>query len=610
MGAIYGEAGPAPSAAHRDRALELLAHRGHGAPGGWSAPGIVLGARGSGPAVDHTGQRCAVLDGAILNERALRVELGCTAGGAALVLHAFERWGSECLERFNGMFAIALWDGPSRALWLARDRVGERPLSYLAAGGRIVFASEIKAILVDERIDRRVDPRALAGFLTFANSGSELTMFEGIRKLAPGHWLRFADRVVTVRLWWDVDVAAIGSARQSETQLAGELRDLLEDAVRLRVTSEAPVGAFLSGGVDSAAVTALMRRHSGAPVHTFTLAYEEGGVFDELEHARANARALGSEHHELRAGHGDLITGLRSLVYHCDEPLGIAASFNFLLLARLAAEHVGVVLTGDGGDELFGGYRRHVAEQLAPAWGRLPHAIGEAAVPALLARLPRLGRTRQIATVLPIADPGRRAAAWLTVLEPDLRAELLAPSLRAGAGAHDAAGALAACYGTPGPRGRLGHQLYAELKAWLPGTLFEKTDRPTRAAGVEARMPLFDHRIVELAFRIPDRHKVRGRATKRVLRTAVRGLAPEPARRRRKHGFTIPTDPWLRGPVASYAREILFDERARRRGYFDTRVVERLFEEHHSGRRIWDRALWMLLNFELWHRIYLDREGI
>jgi hypothetical protein len=287
MGAIYGEAGPAPSAAHRDRALELLAHRGHGAPGGWSAPGIVLGARGSGPAVDHTGQRCAVLDGAILNERALRVELGCTAGGAALVLHAFERWGNECLERFNGMFAIALWDGPSRALWLARDRVGERPLSYLAAGGRIVFASEIKAILVDERIDRRVDPRALAGFLTFANSGSELTMFEGIRKLAPGHWLRFADRVVTVRRWWDVDVAAIGSARQSETQLAGELRDLLEDAVRLRVTSEAPVGAFLSGGVDSAAVTALMRRHSGAPVHTFTLAYEEGGVFDELEHMRA-----------------------------------------------------------------------------------------------------------------------------------------------------------------------------------------------------------------------------------------------------------------------------------------------------------------------------------
>jgi asparagine synthase (glutamine-hydrolysing) len=196
------------------------------------------------------------------------------------------------------------------------------------------------------------------------------------------------------------------------------------------------------------------------------------------------------------------------------------------------------------------------------------------------------------------------------VLEPDLRAELLAPSLRDVAGAHDAEGALAACYGTPGPRGRLGHQLYAELKAWLPGTLFEKTDRPTLAAGVEARMPLFDHRIVDLAFRIPDRHKVRGRATKRVLRTAVRGLAPEPARRRRKHGFTIPTDPWLRGPVASYAREILFDDRARRRGYFDTRVVERLFEEHHSGRRIWDRALWMLLNFELWHRIYLDREGI
>ena len=610
MGAIYGEAGPAPSVECCDRALELLAHRGRTEAGAWSAPGIVLGARGSAPATDREGLRCAVLDGAILNERALRAELGCAADGAALVLHAFERWGGECLERFNGMFAIALWDGGTRALWLARDRVGERPLSYLAASGRIVFASEIKAILADQRIERRVDPRALVGFLTFAHSGTELTMFEGIRKLAPGHWLRYVQGEAQVLCWWDVPVETIGTEARSEDELAGELRDLVDDAVRLRTPRQQPVGVFLSGGVDSGAVAALTRRHAGAPVHTFTLAYEEGGVFDELAGARASAQALGVEHHELRAAHADLIANLRALVYHCDEPLGIAASFNFFVLARLAAEHVGVVLTGDGGDELFGGYRRHVAEQFAPAYQRLPRVIGEEFVPAVLARLPRLGRTRQIAAVLPIADPGRRAAAWLTVLTPEQRAELLAPSLRDVVRAYDPADALAALYGTPAGGARLGHQLYAELKEWLPGTLFEKTDRPTMAAGVEARMPLFDHRIVELAFRIPDRHNVRGRTTKRVLREAVRGLAPERARRSRKHGFTIPTDPWLRGPVASYARDVLFDERARRRGYFDARVVEQLFEEHRSGRRIWDRALWMLLNFELWHRVYLDRDGI
>jgi asparagine synthase (glutamine-hydrolysing) len=353
-----------------------------------------------------------------------------------------------------------------------------------------------------------------------------------------------------------------------------------------------------------------MRRHAAGPVHTFTLGYEEGGVFDELGHARDAALALGTEHHELRVGHRDLTSSLLSLVYHNDEPLGIAAGLNFFLLTRLASEHVGVVLTGDGGDELFGGYRRHVAEQLAPAYQRLPSAVGDQLVPAALARLPRLGRTRQIATVLPIADPGRRAAAWLTVLAPELRAELLAPSLRAAAEGYDPGAELAALYGTPRRGGRLGLQLYAELKAWLPDTLFEKTDRPTMAGGVEARMPLFDHRIVELAFRIPDRHKLRGRATKRVLRAAVEGLAPEAARRRRKHGFTIPTDPWLRGPLAPYAREVLFDRRTQQRGYFDARVVERLFEEHRSGRRIWDRALWMLLNFELWHRVYIDRDTI
>jgi asparagine synthase (glutamine-hydrolysing) len=609
MGAIYGEVGPAPSVEHCDRALELLSHRGRGEASAWRAPGVVLGARGGGPALDREGMRCAVLDGVILNERALRAELGCRGGSAELVLHAFERWGAECLERFNGMFAIALWDGRSGELWLARDRVGERPLSYLAGDGRIVFASEIKAILADDSIVRRVDPRALVGFLTFAHSGTELTMFDGIRKLSPGHWLRYSNGAAQMRRWWDVEVGEIGSATESEAELSHEVRALLDDAVRLRTPPDEPAGAFLSGGVDSAAIVALMRRHAAGPLHTFTLGYEEGGVFDELGHARDAAVALGTEHHELCVGHRDLTSSLLSLVYHYDEPLGIAAGLNFLLLARLASEHVGVVLTGDGGDELFGGYRRHVAEQLAPAYHLLPGAVGEQLVPAALARLPRLGRTRQIATVLPIADPGRRAAAWLTVLAPELRAELLAPWLRAATAGYDPAADLAALCGAPRHGGRLGHQLYAELKAWLPDTLFEKTDRPTMAGGVEARMPLFDHRIVELAFRIPDRHKLRGRVTKRVLRAAVEGLAPEAARRRRKHGFTIPTDPWLRGPLAPFAREVLFDRRTQQRGYFDARVVERLFEEHRSGRRIWDRALWMLLNFELWHRVYIDRDA-
>ena len=281
------------------------------------------------------------------------------------------------------------------------------------------------------------------------------------------------------------------------------------------------------------------------------------------------------------------------------------------MLSRLARGSVDVVLTGDGGDELFGGYRRHVAEQLAGPYQRLPGVLTRGLVPAAIARLPRLGRTRQLATVLPNPDPALRTAAWLTVLTPELRAELLSADARSQAADFDPAAAYRSLYeGVGAAGGPLNRQLYAELKAWLPDTLFAKTDKPTMARGIEVRMPLFDHRLVELAFVIRGRQKIRGLTTKRVLRRAVKGVAPERARRRAKHGFTIPVDPWFRGPLAPYVREVLLDERARSRGYFEPVAVARLLDEHVSGRRIWDRALWMLLNFELWHRVYVDREGV
>jgi asparagine synthase (glutamine-hydrolysing) len=277
----------------------------------------------------------------------------------------------------------------------------------------------------------------------------------------------------------------------------------------------------------------------------------------------------------------------------------------------MARGGVDVVLTGDGGDELFGGYRRHVAEQLAGPYQRLPGALARRLVPAALGRLPRLGRTRQLSAVLPISDPALRTAAWLTVLTTRLRDELLAAPERSRSADFDPTAVYRSLYDDLGHRGDpLNRQLYAELRAWLPDTLFEKTDKPTMAHGIEARMPLFDHRLVELAFGISSRQKIRGLATKRVLRRAVKGIAPEHARRRAKHGFTIPVDPWFRGPLAPYVREVLLDERARARGYFDPLAVTRLLDEHESGRRIWDRALWMLLNFELWHRVYLDGEAV
>jgi len=615
MGAIYGELGPAPSAGTGERAIDILAHRGRAGRWTWAADGVFIASRGPAPACDADDGRVAVLDGAILNAGQLRAELSRRGhavrgpGDAEVVLRAFECWGAGFLERVNGMFALAIWDAGAKTLLLARDRVGERPLYYLDAAGRLAFASEIKAILADDSVGRRVDPHALANFLTFAHTGAGVTMFEGIRKLPPGHLLVAGPAGLTVSPWWDLRIAERRHA--SDGELAGEVRSLLEDAVALRMPDDGSVGAFLSGGVDSSAVVALMQRRSRRPVKTFTLAYDDGGPFDELREARLNAAALGTEHHEVRVSHTELLAHLHTLVYHYDEPLGIAAGFNFHVLSRCAQGSVDVVLTGDGGDELFGGYRRHVAEQLSSPCQRLPDVLTRRLVPVAVGRLPRLGRTRQLATVLPIADPALRAAAWLTVLAPELRAELLSAEARQRSAQFDPSAIYRSLYAGAGPAGDpLNRQLYAELKAWLPDTLFEKTDKPTMAHGIEARMPLFDHRLVELAFAIGSRQKIRGLATKRVLRRAVKGLAPEHARRRAKHGFTIPLDPWFRGPLAPYLREVLLDERARGRGYFEPAVVARLLDEHVSGRRIWDRALWMLLNFELWHRVYLDGEAV
>src|SRR5262245_26602905 len=351
MSGIYGEMAGAPSAVVGERATDLLAHRGPGEWGTWLGDRIFLGSRGMRPVWNADGTRCIVLDGAVFNSTELHRELEGARGpfppgsDADLVLAAYEQWDASCLRRINGMFALAVWDSSSRTLFLARDRLGEKPLYYFSDDTRLVFASEIKAILADETIPRRVDPRALSHFLAFGHSGSVVTMFAGIRKLLPGHRLTTCNGVVRIERWWDVPTGAAVSADASEEHLAREVLDLLEDAVGLRTTADRPVGVFLSGGVDSTAVAALARRH--APVKTFSLGFTQGGAYDELADARRNAAVLRTEHHELRIDHSELLGHLRTLVSHYDEPFAVASGFNFYVLAGMAREHVDVVLTGD-----------------------------------------------------------------------------------------------------------------------------------------------------------------------------------------------------------------------------------------------------------------------
>ncbi len=613
-----------------DAATDVLRHRGPDERGVWQGDGVFLGMRrlsiidlagGQQPIWNEDGTCCIVYNGELYNYLDLRPILEAkghvfrTRSDTEVILHAYEEWGPRCLERFNGMFALAIWDGKQQALFLARDRIGEKPLYYFHDGRRLIFASEIKAILADATVPRRLNPQGLANFLALGHAVAPQTIYQNISKLLPGHYLFARNGKLQVTRYWDVgdEQALPKDATLSEEEYATRIADLLDDSVRRRMIADVPVGAFLSGGVDSSAVVALMKRHASAPVKTFSLGFGIGGAYNELADARAVAQHFATEHHELQVEDADLVASLRTLVYHYDEPFGDAAGFPVYLLSRFAREHVKVVLCGDGGDELFGGYRRYSADRAARYYQMLPGILSRRWIPALVHRLPRFRRLKRIVATLPIQDPGRRYAAWRLLFPPPMQAELLTPALAETLAGYDPIRdypvhyrALNGCTASD----HLNRLMYVDLKTLLADAYMEKTDKATMACSLEARLPLLDPRLVELAFQIPGHMKIRGMSTKRILKRAVQGLLPSAVLTKPKQGFAVPTDPWFGGKLKAFTFEVLLDPRSRRRGYFNMDVVERLWREHTEGRHVWDGQLWLLLNFELWHRIYLDGERV
>jgi asparagine synthase (glutamine-hydrolysing) len=612
-----------------DEATDLLTHRGPDERGSWRGPGVFLGVRrlsiidlagGRQPIWNEDGTCCIVFNGELYNFRQIRPELEArghafrTRTDTEVILHGYEEWGTDCLRRLNGMFAFAIWDGRDQRLFVARDRIGEKPLYYHSVDDRLVFSSEIKSVLFDRSVRRGISPRGLANYLAFGHAVAPDTMFEGVNKLLPGHYLMAERGRVRTEGYWDVgdECPLPADAGLSSREYAERVLELLDDSVQLRMVADVPVGAFLSGGVDSSTVVALMKRHATGPVKSFSLGFTVGGAYNELSDARGVAKALGTEHHELLAQDVDLVQLLKTLVYHYDEPFGDAASFPVYLLSRFAREHVKVVLTGDGGDELFGGYRRYAMDQTASWYQRLPGLLTRSLLPAVVGRLPRLRRVKRTVATLPIADPARRYASWLVLFTPEMRAQLLRPELLRAVGGYDPSWPYPRYYHALNGEtasDHLNRLLYVDVKTWLADAYMEKVDKATMACGLEARVPMLDHRLVELSFQIPGRFKIRGWSTKRVLKQAARRLVPPEVLGKPKRGFSVPTDPWFRGPLKRFAFDVLLDGRAKQRGYFNTAFVERLWREHAEGRHVWDGQLWLLLNFELWHRAYLDGDA-
>lgn len=612
------------------RMRDTLVHRGPDEAGVFVDRSAALGHRrlsiidlatGQQPLGNETGSIWVVYNGEIYNHADLRKELERhghvyrTRSDTETVVHAYEQWGDECVQRFRGMFAFALWDAPRERLLLARDRLGIKPLYWTLAGDRLLFASEIKAILESGLASPRLNEASLPELLaTRAVAGPE-TMFRDVWKVMPGHLLSFARGTVTTRCYWDVPTRPTHADRRgTHAEDVERFRALLDESIRLRLMSDVPLGVFLSGGLDSSALAALMAPMMGRPLETFSVAFEDR-AFNELAYAREVAQAIGAHTHEIVIDDRDFFTALPRLVWHEDEPIAHPSSVPLHFVSTLARRHVKVVLTGEGSDELLAGYGRYPRALLNWRLGHIYHST----VPAVL----RPGIAR-LASRLP--DPlGRYARrSFLTVEHaPDLslfdtfaavnlshQRELLSPRLQPLVTRERVYGSLLACFNAPNRRGdMLDRVLYTDQKTYLVELLM-KQDQMSMAASVESRVPFLDHHLVAFAADLPADRKLSGFSTKRILRDAVRDVLPTSVLTRPKMGFPVPFARWMRGGWNDVAREVLFDSRSRQRDLVEPAAVERLLGDARAGVHGTADVVWSLVNLELWQRTFIDGEGV
>jgi asparagine synthase (glutamine-hydrolysing) len=655
-GVIRLREGPPIAAAAAAAMASVIAHRGPDDAGVYTDGTVALGHRrlsivdlagGHQPMANEDGSIWIVFNGEIFNHRDLRAALirrghrYTTASDTETILHLYEEEGEACVERLRGMFAFALWDAPRQRLFLARDRLGIKPLYYHQDADRFRFASEIKALLADPEVEARLNWGKLSEHLAFRYLTGDETLFDGVRKLPPGHTLTIASAPsgagvrVTMRQYWDVPGPPSGAAlgawrlalgesrpvptkrqapsakRRSEAELVAQFRALFEEAVRLRLMSDVPLGMFLSGGIDSAAIAAVMSGLMDRPLKTFSIGFAEEG-YHEFDYAREVARLFRTEHHEAVLDAEGFRESLPRAIWHHDEPICFPAAVPLLHLAELAGRSVKVVLTGEGSDELLAGYGRTAASYWNTRWGTAwrrwcPEPVRARWVPELLSRLPAGGRWgRWARRSFLMRPPTLRALHWesfYTAFTPEAQSELLLPPIDASHA--DPYRAAEGMFESAAPRGLLDRLLYADLKGYLVELLM-KQDKMSMAASIESRVPFLDHPLVEFCAAVPPSLKLRGMTGKYLLRRAMRDRLPARILRRPKLGFPVPLAGWLRGPWRDFAHDLLLDDTARQRGLYNPAVVGRLLEAHDDGRSDASDRIWTLLNLELWHRTFLD----
>ena len=606
------------------RMNDAIRHRGPDDDGFYFSDGVGLAMRRlsiidlkGGHQPIHNSDRTAwiVFNGEIYNYRELRKQLEArghrfyTDSDTEAIVHAYDEYGTDCPKYLRGMFAFAIWDERAKSLFLARDRVGKKPLLYAQLNGQLIFGSEFMALLQHPDVSRDVNYEAIHHYLSFICVPAPLTAYQAIRKLQPGHSLLWKNGEIKLERYWQLDFSRKISISEEE---AGErVVDLLRDAVRVRLMSEVPLGAFLSGGIDSSAVVALMARESSEKVKTFSIGFEEQD-FSELHHARRVAEYVGAEHHEFIV-RPDAMEILPTLVEHYGEPFADSSAIPSYYVSRETRKYVTVALNGDGGDECFAGYERYAAMNLAQRYANLlPAVIRNGVIRNVARALPefrsRANPLRKAQRFIDAASlsPVQRYLRWVSAFDEQAKSNLYSNDFRNQTAAFSTIGFIEPWFAKANGAGIVDASLLTDTMTYLPNDLLVKMDIASMTVSLEARSPFLDHHLMEFAASLPEGLKLRGMTTKYLLKRILKKFVPEENLTRAKMGFGVPIGHWFRGTMQPFLRETLLSEKAGARGLFNRDRVRDLIEQHTANKMNHEHRLWSLLMLELWFQRFID----
>jgi asparagine synthase (glutamine-hydrolysing) len=603
-----------------DRMSSAISHRGPDGSGSYVSGSIGLGHRrlsiidlegGAQPLSSEDGKLQVVFNGEIYNFVELREELSkCghifrTRSDTEVIIHGYKQWGLDVVNRFNGIFAFALWDDEQKQLFLARDHLGVKPLYYVVLGKRLLFASEIKALLVDPECPKQVNLRALSQLFTLRYVPSPGTLFDRINKLPPAHLMVVDSGGIKISRYWSNKPRV--KARIDEAQAVETYQSLLEDAVRLQMRSDVPVGLFLSSGIDSSALLAIMGGYVNQPVHTFTIGFEEGEKSNETDDARQIANQYGADHTEMIVGPKDYEKYYERYLGDLEEPVGNESAAAFYFVSLIASRKVKVALAGQGADEPWAGYDRYRGVKLSQYYSRLPNLVTDRMVRPLVERFVRNEKLRRAAESLDEIDLLSRFVKIYSFYTSAMKGNLFQPWIlhEVSANGIEAREALGPLQGDVAGLDPISQMLYIDTRANLPDDLLMVADKTAMANSLEARVPYLDYRIVEFVESLPPGFKLKGLRGKYLHKNALRKWLPRDVIRRKKKGFANPVDRWLRASMRRYVGDCLLSDHSAVRRYFNQDYIRTLVSQHELGNQNYLRHIYLLISFELWHQRFL-----